>query len=136
MPVSLAHGIFARLRADLKDIIIDKRYQKEDEVVRSFKELYQVRNAAIIPILTRGTLEGVIILGNNTEGFEYKPDDIELLHVFAKQTAIAIENDRLLKKTEELEVRDNLTQLYNNKYIRERLEEEIKRAVIYQRPCS
>src|SRR3989338_8062441 len=49
---------------------------------------------------------------------------------------IAIENDLLMKKTEELTITDDLTDLYNKAYIMSRLEEEIKRAIFYQRPCS
>lgn len=138
MTASLQHGIFARLRAELKEIIIDSRIppRREDEDIRSFKELYKLKNSVILPIVIRGRLEGVVLVGNNQDDFAYRDDDIELLRVFCKQASIAIENDYLLKKTEELEVRDDLTQLYNNKFIRECLDEEIKRAILYQRPCS
>ena len=37
---------------------------------------------------------------------------------------------------ERLSVKDKLTGLYNAVYIRERLDEEIQRAIHYQRPCS
>jgi diguanylate cyclase (GGDEF)-like protein len=42
----------------------------------------------------------------------------------------------LLEKVERLSLKDKLTGLYNNTYIRERLDEEIQRAIHYQRPCS
>ena len=42
----------------------------------------------------------------------------------------------LLEKVEKLSLRDKLTGLYNASYIRERLNEEIQRAIHYQRPCS
>lgn len=138
MPVSLQHGIFAELKAELNEIIIDRRLlqEKEDKNIRSFKELYRLKNSAILPIVIMGELRGVIVVGNNEDDYKFKDDDIELLRVFCKQAAIAIENDYLLRKTEELEVRDDLTQLYNSKYIKDCLEEEIKRAILYQRPCS
>ena len=37
---------------------------------------------------------------------------------------------------EQLAIKDDLTGLYNKNFILARLEEEIKRAVFYQRPCS
>ena len=61
------------------------------------------------------------------------PNEID---VFIKQTAIVTENDLLLKQTGRLAVKDKLTGLYNEQYIRGRLEEEIKRAIVCQRPCS
>ena len=42
----------------------------------------------------------------------------------------------LLEKVEKLSLKDKLTGLYNVAYIRERLDEEIQRAIHYQRPCS
>ncbi len=41
-----------------------------------------------------------------------------------------------MKKTKELAMKDELTALYNRNYILPRLDEEIKRAIFYQRPCS
>lgn len=79
---------------------------------------------------------GVVGIANNIENFAYSRDDSELLDIFAKQLTIAIENDLLLRKVEELEIRDTLTGLYNEHYVRNRLDEEIQRAIIYQRPCG
>ena len=42
----------------------------------------------------------------------------------------------LLEEVEKLSLKDKLTGLYNAAYIRERLDEEIQRAIHYQRPCS
>lgn len=42
----------------------------------------------------------------------------------------------LLEKVEKLSLKDNLTGLYNASYLRERLGEEIQRAIHYQQPCS
>jgi diguanylate cyclase (GGDEF)-like protein len=138
IPLSLKRGFFARLRTNvhLKDIIIDSSNEQQDEHIDSIRQLLGIKNIAVIPIIVRGNLEGAIFMANSKDYFEYKKDDMELLHVFSKQAAIAFENDMLLKKTEELEIKDGLTQLYNAKFIKERLDEEIKRGMIYQRPCS
>ena len=138
MPLSLKRGFFARLRTNihLKDIIIDSENEQEDEHVDSIRQLLGIKNIAVVPIIVRGNLEGAIFMSNSKDDFAYKRDDIDLLRVFSKQAAIAVENDLLLKKTEELEIKDGLTQLYNAKFIKDRLEEEIRRGMIYQRPCS
>jgi len=41
-----------------------------------------------------------------------------------------------LEKIEELTIIDELTNLYNQKYMKERLNEEIERAITFQHPCS
>jgi diguanylate cyclase (GGDEF)-like protein len=56
--------------------------------------------------------------------------------VVAKVLSLALENDLLSQRLEKLEIKDALTGLYNSAFIRNRLEEEIKRAVTYQRPCA
>jgi len=136
LPVSLKRGLLARFRTEIHDIVLDKNLDKDDDDTVAFKELYAFKNCIVVPVIVRGKLEGAVFLGNSEDDFEYDKDNIELLHVFCKQAAIAIENDSLMKKTEELEVKDELTQLYNAKFIKEYLEEEIKRGMIYQRPCS
>jgi len=135
---SLKRGFFARLRTNvhLKDIIIDSENEQQDEHIDLIRQSFGIKNIAVVPIIVRGNLEGAIFMGNSKDNFAYKRDDMELLHVFSKQAAIAVENDLLLKKTEELEIKDGLTQLYNAKFIKDRLEEEVRRGMIYQRPCS
>jgi diguanylate cyclase (GGDEF)-like protein len=61
---------------------------------------------------------------------------IDLTSVFVKQGAIALENELLLRKNKALSTRDEVTGLYNETYIRQRLDEEIRRAIAYQRPCA
>jgi diguanylate cyclase (GGDEF)-like protein len=138
MPYSMKRGFFARLRAHihLRDVVIDSSNDEQDEHIDSIRQAFGIKNIAVLPIIVRGNLEGAIFMGNSKDNFSYKKDDIELLHVFSKQAAIAVENDMLLKKTEELEIKDGLTQLYNARFMKERLDEEIRRGMLYQRPCS
>jgi diguanylate cyclase (GGDEF)-like protein len=75
-------------------------------------------------------------IGNSSPDFTYSAGDRELLDIFGKQVTIAIENDILARRVEKLEIRDMLTGLYNEQYLRSRLDEEIKRAIMYQRPCG
>ncbi len=104
--------------------------------VQDFKEENNIKNFAALPIVSRKKAVGLLLIGNDAEDFEFKEDDLDILKIFTKQAAIAYESSILTKRAKELEIKDDLTNLYNEKYIAERLEEEIKRAVIYQRPCS
>lgn len=104
--------------------------------MRDFIEENCIKNFAAFPIMSRKKAVGMLLIGNEVDGFEFKKDDIDVFKIFAKQAAIAYESSVLTKKAKELEIKDDLTDLYNEKYIAERLKEEIKRAVLYQRPCS
>ena len=93
-------------------------------------------NLMVEPIVVRNRLIGVLGVGNRLPQFQWSHDWIDLIAVFVKQTTIALKNDLLLRKTRALSIRDELTGVYNEAYVRQRLAEELKRALRYQRPCA
>lgn len=100
------------------------------------QQLLGVENAACIPIRALGKGVGVLVCANRRSNFAFGEDTLEFLHIFARQLAIAIENDGLIKRAQELEVLDQLTGLYNATYLKQRLTEEVQRAIRYHRSCS
>jgi len=136
VPLSLLKRFFGILGTEFREITIDKRITEPDDDIVSIREICKLTNLVVLPIVIHDRLEGTLLIGNNRADFQYNDDCIELYRVFCRQAAIAIENSMLAKKAKDLEVRDSLTGLYNKKYISDRLNEEIRRAVIYQRPCS
>ena len=96
----------------------------------------ELKNIISLPVTTAGKPAGALIVGNNEENFIFTDEERELLKVFAKQISIAVENDRLIRKSKELSIKDEVTGLYNYNYMKTRLDEEIKRAIAYQRPCG
>jgi len=116
--------------------VIDAGNQGSGPGLKKIIEQFELENVIIAPIIICGKLYGILAMGNRETGFTFKPDQKELLKVFAKQATIAVENDLLIKKSQELAILDELTGLYNQKYIYARLDEEIKRALMYQRPCG
>lgn len=129
------HGILEDAVRDKSAIIIDKA-SKASKELSVFKASSNIENAVIIPIFSGKRNLGLLILGNRLGDYKFKDDDVEIIRVFAKQMSIAIETDILSKKASELSITDDLTGLYNKRFISTRLEEEIKRAIFYQRPCS
>jgi len=93
-------------------------------------------NAVLQPIVSVGRGIAVLISANRKKDFVFHGEILDLLKVFGKQAAIAVENDMLVKRAEELKVIDELTGVYNAGYMKNRLEEEIQRAMRYQRSCS
>jgi len=128
-------SFLGRLILERRVCFIDSK-NKQPADIKIVAEEYGLKNLVILPIMSHARLEGFLIVGNQLDRFVYKEDDIELYKIFARQVAIAVENDHLLRKTKELSITDDLTGLYNKKYITSRLDEEIKRAILFQRPCS
>ena len=128
-------GVLEGAAEEKKVLILDKSVKPSREI-EDFMQAYDTKSLIVIPIYATAGFLGLLVIGNKASDFRFKNDDIELVKVFAKQITIAIENDILNKKSEELAIKDDLTGLYNKGFILARLEEEIKRAVFYQRPCS
>ena len=135
LKVKIGQGIIGKVFENATPTIKDK--QKIPQIIDlDFEKQFPVRNFAVLPIISSGKVIGIIGTGNNVSEFIFSNDELELIGVFGKQAAVALENNDLLRKTEELAVIDELTGLYNESYIRNRLDEEIRRATSYQRPCA
>lgn len=119
-----------------KPLILDKENMLSENLTVDFYEKFRLKNTLALPIFLSGRVTAMLGIGNTAESFLYKREDMELLDIFSKQIAIAIENDKLMQKVEKLEIKDVLTGLYNESFIRSRLEEEIKRSIVYHRPCA
>lgn len=91
------------------------------------------------PLKCRGVVTGALV------GFDpapcaseigIAPDVLPLLQSVFDVVALAIDQAWRLKKTEALSVTDDLTGLYNSRFLRDALHREAKRAVRYTRPLS
>lgn len=117
-------------------LIIDKSSRSKSTAANKIIASLNLKNIVILPIFISRRPYGMLVLGTTKEDFLFKEDEKELLRIFVKQATIAVENDILVKKAKELAVKDELTGLYNEGFIYARLDEEIKRACLYQRPCG
>lgn len=119
-----------------KQLIMDKGNTIPPELTSVFQGKFKLKNTLALPVHLKAEVIAVLGIGNNLDSFTYRKDDMELLDIFAKQIAISVENDTLIHRVEKLEVNDALTGLFNEAFIRNRLQEEIRRSIVYQRPCG
>jgi len=128
-------GLLGKLVSENRATVLDRRSKLTPES-EEFLKVFKAKNCIFFPVIAHGHSFGVVGFGNAIHDYEFRDEELELVKLFCKQIAIAIENELLTKKAQELAVKDELTGLYNEKFMINRLEEEIKRAVLYQRPCS
>jgi diguanylate cyclase (GGDEF)-like protein len=133
--VKNGEGFLGRIVEDKKLFIIDNTVKVTREA-EEFRSSSNIKNMLAIPIYSGRKNFGLLVVGNKQDGYRYRIDDLDLIKIFAKQITIAIENDIWLKKSAELSIKDDLTDLYSKGYVLSRLDEEIRRAIFYQRPCS
>lgn len=93
------------------------------------KTKYKTQSIICAPIRLRGSAIGVIELINKTESVNYESGDLTLLKIFAEYTSTLIQNSLDAKRFGELSIRDNLTGLYNDRYVFDRLSKEAARAL-------
>jgi len=88
-----------------------------------------------VPMISRGKVIGILQVVSELGNF-ISTRERRLLMIFANSSAIAIDNSMLHKKTQELTITDELTDLYNFRYFKSRLSDELKRADRYRQRLS
>lgn len=108
-----------------KDVKRDERfYAKIDE-----KTGFCTQSIICAPIVIEGSTIGVIELINKKGRINFDRNDLFLLEIFAGYTATLIQNALIARNFEELSKRDNLTNLYNDRYFFHSLELCVKKAI-------
>jgi diguanylate cyclase (GGDEF)-like protein len=96
---------------------------------------FQTRSVLCAPLISRGRTIGVVQVINR-EGGKFSQADLELLLTLVEPCAIAIENAQLFQRTEQLTITDDLTKLFNSRYLNLYIGREIKRCKRHGIPLS
>jgi diguanylate cyclase (GGDEF)-like protein len=114
--------------------IIDKDHPLEG--FSFIGEFLASKNILINPLYLKEEVIGYVLVGSSSQDYVFNPEAIEIVELFSRNLSIVWEHERLSRKVEDLEMVDPLTGAYNSKFFFNRLDEEIKRAMAYQRPCG
>jgi diguanylate cyclase (GGDEF)-like protein len=90
---------------------------------------YQTQSVVAIPIRIGQEVCGVLELINRRGAREYSPHDRDLLEIFAGYISISIQNVLDGRHAQEIARRDNLTGLYNDRFLHIALRQAIEEAV-------
>jgi len=116
----------------IPDVSKDQRFLgKIDQSVR-----FKTKSLMCIPVKSRDRIIGVLEFVNKTTGGTFTREDLDLLMKLVDQTAIAIERVSLYQKMEELALTDDLTKLFNTRYLNRTIEVEIQRSKRYNMSVS
>ncbi len=116
-------------------VLMDARPPEKAWLIE-LKKALMIDNVIFYPMKLEQKIVGVIALGNFNKGFEFGEDIIGIVRAFEKELILGYHSTRVFERVKSLEVVDSLTGLYSRGYLEERLQDEINRAVFYQRPCS
>ena len=120
---NLASKVINRKKSfNIKEIDCNDNFQAELNKKLNFKAF------AILPLIVQEKTIGILIVDNIGNDRRITHRDIDSLLPFANQAALAIENARLYELKDEMAIKDNLTNLYNQRYFQNSLEENIEKA--------
>jgi GAF domain-containing protein len=114
------------------DVGADPRYHP------SIDSLPGLRTSACLaaPLKVRDAVLGVLVAVNRVDASPFDDRHLRVLSLLANQTAIAIENAKLFRRAEQLAVTDDLTQVYNYRFLKMGLRREVKRAARFSQKFS
>ncbi|MBI3990457.1 MAG: diguanylate cyclase [candidate division NC10 bacterium] len=101
------------------------------------------RSLLVMPISLRGTVVGTLVLRTARAGRPFTARELQLCQLIAEVAAIALQNAHLFESLElanlnleRLTLIDDLTQVYNRRFLFRKLEEETERAKRHGHPLS
>ncbi|GAB4482431.1 MAG: hypothetical protein OHK006_00810 [Thermodesulfovibrionales bacterium] len=89
---------------------------------------FTTKSLMCVPITSKGNILGVLEIVNKVTGEPFTREDLDLMLKIVDHAAIAIERSTLYQKMEELSITDDLTKLFNTRYLNRTLEIELSRA--------
>jgi len=97
---------------------------------------YSTRSLVAIPIRIGTEVCGVLELLNRHGAAGYNPEDRDLLEIFAGYISIAIQNVLDGRLAQEFAKRDNLTGLFNDRYLHSAMEQRVEESLRSARPLA
>jgi len=131
----MGEGIFGLAAADGKARILDSVALKNELSQDTLGLHFDFSSAVIIPLSTQGRIIGLLSLFRRAPG-SFSNEEFNLLVTVSEHITLALENERLYREIKTLAITDGLTGLYNHRFFRTKLEEEVERGRRYGHPFS
>jgi diguanylate cyclase (GGDEF)-like protein len=106
------------------DVSIDKRFCSRVDKEAGEK----TKSLMCVPIRSKGAILGVLEIVNKTADTPFTREDLDLIMRLVDRAALAIERAALYQKMAELSITDDLTKLFNTRYLNRTLDLEITRS--------
>lgn len=110
----------------------DKRFSRRTDRLLNLK----TRSLMCIPIKIKSEIIGVLEITNKQSGEPFTKEDLDLPLKLVNHAAMAIERASLYRKMEELSLKDDVTNLFNTRYLNRAIEIEIERSDRYGPPFT
>ncbi len=129
--VRMGEGIAGRVAKSGIPLLVDD-VEKDDRVRMPNRPRFRSKTLLCVPLKLKDKTIGVLNLSDKENLEAFKESDLNMLASFADLASLMIERSWTLERTsmlEKLSVTDYLTGLYNHRFLRSRLDEELSRSV-------
>jgi len=129
--IKLGEGVVGKAAAAEKPLLVPDiaKFKGYRDVIEG------IHSELAVPLKVKNKLIGVFnVESKKLNTFDKR--DLRLLSILSVPVAIAIQNARLHQQMKNLAITDELTGLYNFRYLQDRLKEEVKRAQRYERSLA
>lgn len=110
----------------IQDVSKDPRFKIVEDQKRSLGSMISV------PLMVKDRVVGVVSLTTRDTEHVFTTNELELVVLMSAHISLALENNRLY----EISVLDGLTNVYNRRYLEQRLVEEVAYSKRYRKPLS
>lgn len=132
LPIKVGKGIAGQVAQSGEPLLINDVEKDSRAGGMVNRARFKSKSLICIPLKLREKIIGVLNLSDKKNLAPFSTDDLQLLTSFANLASLMIERSLVLEqsvKFEQLSVTDSLTGLYNRRFLKSRLEEELNRSI-------
>lgn len=131
LPVKVGKGIAGMVAQSGQPLLVND-VEKDSRVAMTNRTRFKSKSLICLPLKLRHKIIGVINLSDKKNLSPFTEADLRVLTSFGNLASLIIERSEVLEESErfeQLSVTDALTGLYNRRYLKSRLEEELNRSI-------
>uniref|UniRef100_A0A831UG05 diguanylate cyclase n=1 Tax=Geobacter metallireducens TaxID=28232 RepID=A0A831UG05_GEOME len=131
MVVQVGSGIAGKVAASGNPLLVND-IEKDKRIAIPNRPRFKTKSFVSIPIKLREETVGVLNLSDKRNQGIFTEADLNLLSTFAEHASIMIERALSIERAdflEQLSITDPLTGLYNRRFLKRRMEEELARSI-------
>ena len=130
LPVRVGKGIAGKVAQTGEPLLVND-VETDRRVAMANRARFKSKSLLCVPLKLRDKIIGVLNLSDKKNLAPFNAEDLQLLTSFANLASLMIERSLVLEQSErfeQLSVTDSLTGLYNRRFLKSRLEEELNRS--------
>ncbi|HTG81793.1 MAG TPA: diguanylate cyclase [Geobacteraceae bacterium] len=124
----LGEGIAGRVAVSGTPLLIQDIEQEQQEKRRN-RTRFGTKSCISLPLKFKGKVIGVLNLADKKNAAPFTPADQDILSTFSEQATTILGRITTLTKAKLNTITDSLTSLYNLRFIKKRLNEELSRSI-------